>query len=81
VLEAESIMRELREMYARRGVDVRAHPDLELTELGFRSLDFSELALRLEERLGRELDFAGTELRRLATVGDVIDLLRASSAP
>jgi acyl carrier protein len=81
VLEAESIMTELREMYARRGVDVRADPDTELTELGFRSLDFSELALRLEERLGRELDFAGTELRRLATVGDVIDLLRASSAP
>jgi acyl carrier protein len=80
VLDEDSIVTELRAIYARRGVDIDLASDTELSELGFRSLDFSELALRLEERLGRELDFAGVELRRLATVGDVVDLLRASAS-
>jgi acyl carrier protein len=81
VLEGDGILRELRDMYSRRGVDVHPEPGMELAELGFRSLDFAELALRVEERLGRELDFAGAELRRLSTVGDVVELLRESAAP
>jgi acyl carrier protein len=81
VLETDGILQELRELYARRGVAVELTPELRLADLGFRSLDFSELALRLEERLGRELNFGGGELRRLETVGDVVELLRASGAP
>jgi acyl carrier protein len=81
VLEADGILQELRELYARRGFDVEPTPDLPLADLGFRSLDFSELALRLEARLGRELNFGGAELRRLETVGDVVELLRASGGP
>jgi acyl carrier protein len=80
VLETDGILTELRELYERRGIAVEPTPELELAELGFRSLDFAELALRLEERLGRELNFAGAQLRRLVTVGDVVDLLRASAA-
>jgi acyl carrier protein len=47
----------------------------ELRQLGFRSLDFSELALRVEDELGTELNFDAARLRRIATVGDVLDFL------
>ena len=80
MLEADGILTELRAIYARRGVDIDPRPEMALADLGFRSLDFSELALRLEERLGRELNFGGGELRRLVTVGDVVDLLLTSAA-
>ncbi len=78
MLETDGILHELRELYARRGVDVVPTPEHRLAGLGFRCLDFSELALRLEARLGRELNFGGAELRRLETVGDVVELLLAS---
>jgi len=46
-----------------------------LREIGFRSLDFSELALRVEDEIDRELNFDAPGLRRVATVGDVLDLI------
>ena len=42
-------------------------------ELEFRSLDFSEVALRLEMEIGRELNFEAAELRTIETVADVLD--------
>lgn len=48
-----------------------------LRDIDFRSLDFSELALRVEDAIGRELNFDAPELRSIATVGDVLDLLVA----
>ncbi|MFJ8689907.1 phosphopantetheine-binding protein [Micromonospora wenchangensis] len=56
----------------------RALPDddsTDLREIGFRSLDFSELALRVEDATGEELNFDAPGLRRIATVGDVLDFL------
>ena len=56
----------------------RALPDddaAQLREIGFRSLDFSELALRVEDETGEELNFDAPGLRRIATVGDVLDFL------
>ncbi|SCL32555.1 acyl carrier protein [Micromonospora nigra] len=56
----------------------RSLPDddaADLREIGFRSLDFSELALRVEDATGDELNFDAPGLRRIATVGDVLDLL------
>lgn len=56
----------------------RSLPDddaVDLREIGFRSLDFSELALRVEDATGDELNFDAPGLRRIATVGDVLDLL------
>jgi acyl carrier protein len=47
----------------------------DLREIGFRSLDFSELALRVEDETGEELNFDAPGLRRIATVGDVLDFL------
>lgn len=47
----------------------------DLQEIGFRSLDFSELALRVEDEVGDELNFDAAGLRQIVTVGDVLDLL------
>lgn len=46
-----------------------------LADIGFRSLDFSELALRVEDETGGELNFEAAGLRRIDTVGDVLDLI------
>ena len=51
-----------------------------LRDVGFRSLDFSELALRVELARGNELNFGAAELRSIATVGDVLDFFEAASA-
>jgi acyl carrier protein len=51
-----------------------------LREIGFRSLDFSELALRVEERIGSELNFEAPRLRAIETVGDAIDFLEEAAA-
>jgi acyl carrier protein len=47
----------------------------DLREIGFRSLDFSELALRVEDEIGEELNFDAPGLRQIATVGDVLDFI------
>ena len=58
-------------------------PDAESADLqtiGFRSLDFSELALRVEDEIGEELNFDAPELRKIATVSDVLDFLEQLQA-
>ena len=50
-----------------------------LSEIGFRSLDFSEVALRIEQQVGHELNFDAGLLRQIRTVADVVNfLLRAA---
>jgi len=49
--------------------------DAALDEIGFRSLDFSELALRVEDEIGEELNFDAPGLRSIRTVGDVLDFI------
>ena len=51
-----------------------------LQELGFRSLDFSELALRVEDDLGRELVFDASLLREIQTVQDVLAFFERACA-
>jgi acyl carrier protein len=56
----------------------KALPDddgADLRGIGFRSLDFSELALRVEDEIGEELNFDAPGLRQIATVGDVLDFV------
>lgn len=53
-------------------------PDSEetlLDEIGFRSLDFSELALKVEDELDEELNFDAPGLRSIRTIGDVLDFI------
>ncbi len=47
----------------------------DLRTIEFRSLDFSELALRVEDAVGHELNFDAPGLRQITTVGDVLDFL------
>lgn len=42
-------------------------------DANFRSLDFSEVALRVETAIGRELAFDAASMRRIETVKDVLD--------
>ncbi|WP_432482030.1 acyl carrier protein [Kineococcus esterisolvens] len=59
------------EILQRQGKAPTGSPGASLREIGFRSLDFSELALRVEDEVGRELNFEADELRGLHTVADV----------
>lgn len=48
-------------------------------ETNFRSLDFSEVALRVETNIGRELAFDAATMRRIETVKDVLDFFEATT--
>jgi acyl carrier protein len=52
-----------------------------LRELGFRSLDFSELALRVEQARGHELGFDAAKLRAIECAGDVLDFFANAGKP
>lgn len=58
-----------------QGKTLPADDSISLSEIGFRSLDFSELALRVEDELGSELNFDAPGLRAIETVGDVLEFL------
>ena len=70
---------ELRDMMnailAKQGKQPPTSEDDDLRTVGFRSLDFSELALRVEDEIGEELNFDAPGLRQIATVGDVLDFI------
>jgi acyl carrier protein len=51
-----------------------------LRDISFRSLDFSELCLRVEEEIGHELNFEAAALRRIESVADVCDFLESAAA-
>jgi len=63
------------EVLAAQGKELPADESAVLQEFGFRSLDFSELALRVEDELDTELNFEAAGLRQVRTVADVLDLL------
>lgn len=50
-----------------------------LRAIGFRSLDFSELALRVERRTGGELNFDASMLRAISSVADALDFFAEAS--
>ncbi len=59
----------------KRGRDKISDGEVILSDVGFRSLDFSELALRVERKVGNELSFDAVALREIRTVKDVLDFL------
>lgn len=62
----------LNEILVRQGKQPVASDEQTLRDASFRSLDFSELALRVEMVLERELHFDAASLRRIDTVGDAL---------
>lgn len=69
---ARALMAEVLKM---QGKTLPDDESADLRDIGFRSLDFSELALRVEDEAGSELNFDAAGLRRIQTVGDVLDLM------
>jgi len=65
---------------ATRDVALPADDSANLRDIGFRSLDFSELALRVEDEVDRELNFDAPGLRSIHTIGDVLDLIEVLQA-
>ena len=63
-----------------QGKTLPENDDADLRAIGFRSLDFSELALRVEDEIGEELNFDAPGLRQIATVGDVLDFIERLQA-
>lgn len=78
-MERTEILRLLKEILTRLGKPTDFAEDAELTAVGFRSLDFSELALRVEMAADVTLTFDAAPLRAIRTVKDVIDFLQAAS--
>ena len=64
-----------------QGKTPAADDDTPMTEIGFRSLDFSQVALRLEDELERELNFSAAAMRRITTMRDVIDFFVEATQP
>ncbi len=79
-MSRERIRQLMAEVLHAQGKVLPGGENADLREVGFRSLDFSELALRVEDEVGRELNFDAPALRRIATVGDVIDFLEGLTA-
>jgi len=63
------------EVLEAQGKTLPADESADLQQIGFRSLDFSELALRVEDEIDEELNFDAAGLRQITTVTDVLDLL------
>lgn len=63
------------EVLAAQGKELPTDDSTQLTTIGFRSLDFSELALRVEDELDEELNFDAPGLRSVQTVADVLTFI------
>ena len=74
-LSKDDVRTMMGEVLEAQGKQLPADDATLLTDIGFRSLDFSELALRVEDEIGDELNFDAPGLRRIETVGDVLDFL------
>lgn len=71
----ETVLAMMGDVLAKQGKTLPADESASLDEIGFRSLDFSELALRVEDEVGDELNFDAPGLRSIRTVGDVLDFI------
>jgi len=69
------ILAMMKEILQRQGKTVAFVEETPLQDVGFRSLDFSELALRVEMTSGKQMNFDAAPLRAIRTVRDVLDFL------
>lgn len=75
-LERKRLRELMGEVLEVHGKTLPADDTTSLRDIGFRSLDFSELALRVEHEIDEELNFDAPGLRQIETVGDVLDFLQ-----
>ena len=79
-LSRDDIRTMMADVLSAQGKQMPAEDSADLERIGFRSLDFSELALRVEDEIGEELNFDAPELRAIRTVSDVLDFLEQLQA-
>jgi len=72
-MERSEILALMNAVMVKRGRPEIAGEDQTTRDANFRSLDFSEVALRIETKIGRELAFDAASMRRIETVKDVLD--------
>jgi acyl carrier protein len=72
-MEREEVLKLINLVLVNNGNEPTTDSEIGMREAGIRSLYFSEVALRLEEQLGRELNFEASSMRRISSVRDVID--------
>jgi len=75
-----TIRQMMQELLQRQGKSLPADEGARLQEVGFRSLDFAELALRVETKTGGSLQFETGVLRTIQTVRDVLDFMERAAA-
>lgn len=74
-LSRDQVKDMMAEVMRKQNKELPEAEDASLEEIGFRSLDFSELALKVEDELDEELNFDAPGLRSIRTVGDVLDFI------
>lgn len=74
-LSRDKVKEMMAEVLRRQNKELPQSEETALDEIGFRSLDFSELALRVEDELDEELNFDAPGLRSIRTVADVLDFI------
>lgn len=74
-LSRDQIRSMMAEVLAAQEKTLPADDGARLEDIPFRSLDFSELAVRVEDELDLELNFDAPGLRAIVTIGDVLDFM------
>lgn len=72
-MERAEILSIMNAIMAKKGRDEITDESRNTRDVNFRSLDFSETALRIETKIGKELTFDAASMRRIETVKDVVD--------
>jgi acyl carrier protein len=74
-----SVRKMMEDIMKRQGKALAADESTRLHDAGFRSLDFAELALRVESVNERPLEFEAGVLRSIETVKDVLDFMERAA--
>lgn len=75
-MDRTEILNLMNTVMTKRGRPLLSDESQNTRDAGFRSLDFSETALRIETKIGRELSFDAASMRRIETVKDVLDFFQ-----
>jgi len=78
-MDRAEILSIMNAIMSKKGCSPLADEAQTIRQANFRSLDFSETALRIETRLERELTFDAAAMRRIETVRDVLDFFEAAT--
>jgi acyl carrier protein len=70
-MDQSEIVELIRQMQERRGRSTAFTKESGLRDIGFESIDFAELAVRLEDGTNKRLNFSALEFRQIQTVADV----------